>query len=58
MNAEELDRSYTELCHAMTRVGEAKSPLFLAMMCLTLMARQPSSGAVLAMIETTERQCA
>ncbi len=57
MNADELDRSYTELSHAMTRVGEAKSTLFLAMMCLALMARQPSSDAVLAMIETAERQC-
>ena len=57
MNAEELDRSYAELCHAMTRVGEAKSTLFLAMMCLQLVSRQPSSDAVLAMLETAERQC-
>lgn len=37
MTDHDLDRSYTSLCEALAVVGEAKAPLFLAMLCLSLM---------------------
>ncbi|TDF64321.1 hypothetical protein [Cupriavidus sp. L7L] len=54
MQADDLDLAYTRLCEAMGRVGEARSPLLLAMMCLGLMSRQDSLAPVLALIDEAE----
>ena len=43
MNSTELDTAYTALAHALTRVGQAQSPLFLSMLCLSLMSRNPEA---------------
>ena len=56
MNNTELDTAYTALAHALTRVGQAQSPLFLSMLCLSLMSRNPDLGQVLALIEQAEAQ--
>jgi Protein of unknown function (DUF2783) len=34
---QELDEVYTRACHAMTELGEAREPLFLARLALLLM---------------------
>jgi len=54
MNSTELDTAYTALAHALTRVGEERAPLFLSMLCLSLMSRNPDVGQVLALIEQAE----
>ncbi|MBF6990468.1 MULTISPECIES: hypothetical protein [Cupriavidus] len=54
MQADDLDLAYTRLCEALGRVGEARSPLLLAMMCLGLMSRQDSLAPVLALIDEAE----
>jgi hypothetical protein len=33
----ELDEAYTQACHTMTHVGEARTPLYLARLSLLLM---------------------
>ncbi len=58
MSDDELDRSYTALCHALARLGEAHTASFLSTLCLALMARQASADEVLALIAQVERQCA
>lgn len=57
MQADQLDLSYTELCHAMARVGEPQALLFLATLCLAMIAREPSADAVLSAIRQAEQQC-
>jgi hypothetical protein len=37
LTEQELDEVYTEACHTMTDLGEAKTPLFLARLALLLM---------------------
>lgn len=54
MNSTELDTAYTALAHALTRVGQERAPLFLSMLCLSLMSRNPDVGQVLALIEQAE----
>ncbi|MEM5429515.1 hypothetical protein [Cupriavidus oxalaticus] len=54
MQADDLDLAYTRLCEAMGRVGEERSPLLLAMMCLGLMSRQETLAPVLALIDEAE----
>ena len=39
MTDADLDQAYTALCTAMAKVGEAQAPLFLSMVCLSLMSR-------------------
>ncbi len=58
MQAEELDLAYTELCQALARAGEPQAPLFLATLCLALIAHQPASAGVLAAIQQAEQLCA
>ncbi len=41
MTDNELDTAYTALAHALTRAGEARAPLFLSILCLSLLSRQP-----------------
>ena len=39
MTDTDLDQSYSAVCEALTQVGEARAPMFLAMLCLSLMSR-------------------
>nr|MBF0685433.1 hypothetical protein [Pseudomonas sp.] len=54
MTEQDLDTSYTSLCEAITRVGEQRAPLFLAMLSLSLIARQPNANDVLSLIAQAE----
>jgi len=54
----ELDTSYTALSEAINRVGEERAPLFLAMLALSLIARQPSAKQALDLIAQAEQNCA
>lgn len=57
MTDDDLDRSYTALCEALAAVGEANAPLFLAMVCLGLMARCGEAADVLPLIANARAQC-
>ncbi len=39
MTDADLDTSYSALCAALAQVGEAQAPLFLSMVCLSLLSR-------------------
>lgn len=58
MTDHDLDTSYTALCEAVTRVGEQKAPLFLAILSLSLLSRQSNSNEALALIAQAEAQSA
>ncbi len=58
MSDAELDRSYTELCEALARLGEPRAASFLSTLCLALIARQDSADDVLTLILQIEGQCA
>lgn len=58
MTHHELDQSYTALCVALARVGEARAPLMLATLSLALIARQADAVSALALIEQAERLAA
>lgn len=58
MTDADLDRSYSALCEALARVGEDKAPLFLSMLCLSLVSRQQHADDVLPLVAHAERQCA
>ena len=58
MTEHDLDTSYTSLCEAITRVGEQRAPLFLAMLSLSLIARQPNANEVLSLIAQAEKNTA
>lgn len=58
MTDADLDRSYSALCEALTRVGEDKAPLLLSMLCLSLISRQQAADEVLPLLAHAERQCA
>jgi hypothetical protein len=45
-----LDEVYTQACHTMTELGEAKTPLFLARLALLLMKEVGDAGRVRAAI--------
>jgi hypothetical protein len=55
MNSDDLDRSYTELCEALGRVGEDRSALLLATLSLALLAREDDTQLVLNLISQAER---
>ena len=57
MNHDELDQVYTHMAQALTRVGESQAPLFLSILGLSLLSRQPDAGAALALLEQAERAC-
>ena len=57
MTDADLDRSYSALCEALTRVGEDKAPLFLSMLSLSLMCRLQRADEVLPLLAHAERQC-
>jgi hypothetical protein len=58
MTDADLDRSYSALAEALTDAGPDGAPLMLSMVCLALMARMPSAGDVLPVIEQARRQFA
>ena len=55
MTDQDLDTSYTALCEAVTRIGEQRAALFLAMLALSLIARQDSADQALALIRQAEQ---
>ena len=55
MTPDDLDQSYTDLSEALGRVGVDKASLLLATLSLALLACQPDSQAVLALIAQAER---
>lgn len=50
MTDTDLDQSYSAVCEALSQVGEARSPMFLAMLCLSLMSRFERADQVLPLI--------
>ena len=50
MTDADLDQSYSAVCEALTRVGEAQAPMFLSMLCLSLMSRFERADQVLPLI--------
>ena len=56
MTDAELDQSYTAVCEALTRVGEAGAPMFLSMLCLSLISRFDRAEQVLPLIENALAQ--
>lgn len=50
MTDADLDRSYSALCEALTQVGEARAPMLLSMLCLSLMSRCERADDVLPLI--------
>lgn len=57
MTDHDLDQSYTALCTALNEVGTAQAPLFLSMLCLSLMARSYSAAEVLPLIAQAQSKC-
>jgi hypothetical protein len=49
---QELDDVYTKACYAMTELGEAKQPVFLARLALLLMKEVGDVGRIRAAIES------
>ncbi|RYX95000.1 MAG: hypothetical protein EOO28_13035 [Comamonadaceae bacterium] len=56
MTDQDLDESYTRVCEAMASAGEARAPLFLAMLCVSLMSRFGSAAEVLPLIANAQAQ--
>ncbi|WP_439519164.1 hypothetical protein [Hydrogenophaga sp.] len=56
MTDADLDQSYSAVCEALTRVGEAGAPMFLSMLCLSLMSRFERADQVLPLIENALAQ--
>jgi len=54
----DLDQAYTALAEATARVGEAKTPLFLATLALALLSRQTDVADALLLIAQAERLAA
>lgn len=54
MNHEELDQVYTGMAQALTRVGEARAQLFLSILGLSLLSRQPDAATALALLAQAE----
>lgn len=54
----DLDQAYTALAEAAARVGEAKTPLFLATLALALLSRQADVAEALLLIAQAERLAA
>jgi hypothetical protein len=50
MTDTDLDQSYSAVCEALVQVGEARAPMFLSMLCLSLMSRFQRADEVLPLI--------
>ncbi|MBK6386551.1 MAG: hypothetical protein IPF71_06900 [Rhodoferax sp.] len=57
MTDADLDRAYSALCTALAEVGEARAPLFLGMVCLSLLSRFEQADDVLPLIANSLQQC-
>ena len=57
MTDADLDQAYTALCTALGHVGQAQAPLFLSMLCLSMMSRFEQADAVLPLIANAQAQC-
>ncbi|MBX3611502.1 MAG: hypothetical protein KF871_16535 [Hydrogenophaga sp.] len=57
MTDSDLDTSYTALCHALGEVGESQAPVLLAMLSLSLLARQPDAASALSLINQARSRC-
>jgi hypothetical protein len=55
MNSMQIEMTYTALAECMARIGESKTPVFLATLALDLLSRQPDAEAALAHILQAER---
>jgi hypothetical protein len=55
MNNAHIDLVYTELSQCIARVGEAKTPLFLATLALDLLSQLADAGSALEHISKAER---
>ena len=55
MTDTDLDITYTALAEAIARAGEARTPLLLATLSLSLLAQQPDAKPVLALIAQAQR---
>ena len=55
MNNAEIELTYTALAQSIARVGDAKTPVFLATLALDLLHQQPDADAALAHIARAER---
>ena len=58
MTGADLDRRYSALCEVLAQVGEARAPLLLAMLSLSLMSRFERADQVLPLIVNAQTQCA
>ena len=57
MTDTELDQSYTAVCEALAQVGQGQAPVFLSMLCLSLMSRFERADEVLPLIAQARAQC-
>lgn len=54
MNNDSLDQVYTSMAQTLTRVGEARAPLFLSILGLSLLSRLPCAQEALALLAQAE----
>jgi hypothetical protein len=57
LTAPELDACYTQLCHTMTQVGEAATPLFLARFALLAMGQIGDAEVIETLVHAAARDC-
>jgi hypothetical protein len=57
MTDQDLDQGYTALCEALATVGQERAPLFLSMVCLSLMSRFEAAADVLPLIANAQERC-
>lgn len=57
MTDADLDQAYTALCTALGHVGQTQAPLFLSMLCLSMMSRFEQASEVLPLIANAQTQC-
>ncbi len=57
MTDTDLDQSYSAVCEALTQVGEARAPMLLAMLSLSLISRFERADEVLPLIANALAQC-
>lgn len=50
MTDSDLDQTYSAVCEALAQVGETRAPLFLSMLCLSLMSRFERADEVLPLV--------
>ena len=58
MNDDQLDQVYTRMAQALTRVGEARAPLFLSILGLSALAPLPDAQAACPLLAQAEAACA